>query len=145
MYNLNESYYIKRIKVNSIKLKNIIAMGFTERCLPRKILIKKSGTRNGPYNIETISVSGYCGGEMEISCWRSMIDGDICNTFNAKDLKKMRQGYVCGDLGHEEANVVVRHELSRGKRQESCGLKIWKGCHGIISRWGSCGAEQGCD
>lgn len=32
-----------RIKVNNIKLKNIIAMGFTKRCLPRKILIKKVG------------------------------------------------------------------------------------------------------
>lgn len=50
-------------------------------------------------------------------------DGDICNTFNAKDfLKNKHEARIF--LWRFGAYVVVRHGFSRVKRQESCGLKI---------------------
>lgn len=57
-----------RIKANSIKLKNITAMGFTKGLSPQENTRKESRTSSRSYKVETISVSAHCGVEMEIPC-----------------------------------------------------------------------------
>lgn len=72
--------------------------------------------------------------EMDLKRWKWFLEVNTGGEIGIPCSRKvMRQRHGCMEIrGISEACVVGRHGCRIVQRQESCGLKLWKGCPGLI-------------